>query len=113
MTVTEYGYTSDQILELSKAGLEQVLDTLAATSNDPVMRVAALGTRDAQAGRTEVTAMEAPVASPSLAGERRQAGPAQRFAYLVGGTLVLIGLAHLSPGWRSAAPGRARSRPTS
>jgi hypothetical protein len=29
MTVTDYGYTSDQILELSKAGLEQVLDTLA------------------------------------------------------------------------------------
>jgi uncharacterized protein YndB with AHSA1/START domain len=29
MTVTEYGYPSDQILELSKAGLEQVLDKLA------------------------------------------------------------------------------------
>ena len=29
MTVTEYGYASDQILELSKAGLEQVLDKLA------------------------------------------------------------------------------------
>ena len=29
LTVTEYGYTSDQILELSKAGLEQVLDKLA------------------------------------------------------------------------------------
>jgi hypothetical protein len=47
--------------------------------------------------------MEAPVASPSLAGrmgaslagEWRQAGPAQRFAYLVAGTLVLVGLAHL------------------
>jgi hypothetical protein len=26
LTVTEYGYVSDQILELSKAGLEQVLD---------------------------------------------------------------------------------------
>lgn len=31
MTVTEYGYASDQILELSKAGLEQVLDKLAAS----------------------------------------------------------------------------------
>jgi uncharacterized protein YndB with AHSA1/START domain len=29
MTVTEYGYASDQILELSKAGLEQVLDKMA------------------------------------------------------------------------------------
>ena len=29
LTITEYGYTSDQILELSKAGLEQVLDKLA------------------------------------------------------------------------------------
>lgn len=29
LTVTEYGYPSDQILELSKAGLEQVLDKLA------------------------------------------------------------------------------------
>lgn len=29
LTVTEYGYVSDQILELSKAGLEQVLDKLA------------------------------------------------------------------------------------
>ena len=28
LTVTEYGYGSDQILELSKAGLEQVLDKL-------------------------------------------------------------------------------------
>jgi hypothetical protein len=52
MTVTEYGYTFDQILELSKAGLEQVLDKLAVTSNNPAMHVAALGTRDAQAGRT-------------------------------------------------------------
>jgi hypothetical protein len=26
LTVTEYGYPSDQLLELSKAGLEQVLD---------------------------------------------------------------------------------------
>jgi hypothetical protein len=32
----------------------------------------------------------------SLAGEWRQAGPAQRFASLVGGTLILVGLAHLS-----------------
>ena len=48
--------------------------------------------------------MEASVASPSLvgrmgaslAGEWRQAGPAQRFAYLVGGTLILVGLAHLA-----------------
>jgi hypothetical protein len=29
MTVTEYGYTSDQALELSKSGLEQCLDKLA------------------------------------------------------------------------------------
>jgi uncharacterized protein YndB with AHSA1/START domain len=29
MTVTEYGYSSDHTLELSKAGLEQVLDKLA------------------------------------------------------------------------------------
>jgi hypothetical protein len=32
----------------------------------------------------------------SLAGEWRQAGPAQRFAYLVGGALILVGLAHLA-----------------
>src|SRR5512132_2430668 len=32
----------------------------------------------------------------SLAGAWRQAGPAQRFASLVGGTLILVGLAHLS-----------------
>ncbi len=30
MTVMEYGYTSDQILEMSKAGLEQCLDKMAA-----------------------------------------------------------------------------------
>jgi uncharacterized protein YndB with AHSA1/START domain len=30
MTVTEYGYTSDQIYELSKMGLEQCLDKMAA-----------------------------------------------------------------------------------
>jgi uncharacterized protein YndB with AHSA1/START domain len=30
MTVTEYGYTSDQMLEMSKAGLEQCLDKMAA-----------------------------------------------------------------------------------
>ncbi len=30
MTVTEYGYASDQHYELSKAGLEQVLDKMAA-----------------------------------------------------------------------------------
>lgn len=30
MTVTEYGYTSDRHFELSKAGLEQVLDKMAA-----------------------------------------------------------------------------------
>jgi uncharacterized protein YndB with AHSA1/START domain len=30
MTVTEYGYTSDQWYELSKAGLEQCLDKMAA-----------------------------------------------------------------------------------
>jgi hypothetical protein len=48
--------------------------------------------------------MEASVASPSLAGRMgaslagawRQARPAQRFAYLVGGTLILVGLAHLA-----------------
>jgi hypothetical protein len=48
--------------------------------------------------------MAASVASPSLpgrmgaslAGAWRQAGPAQRFAYLVGGTLILVGLAHLA-----------------
>lgn len=28
MTVTEYGYTSDEVLELSKAGLEQCLDKM-------------------------------------------------------------------------------------
>jgi uncharacterized protein YndB with AHSA1/START domain len=31
MTVTEYGYPSEQMLELSKAGLEQVLDKMADT----------------------------------------------------------------------------------
>lgn len=30
MTVTEYGYTSDQMLEMSKAGLEECLDKMAA-----------------------------------------------------------------------------------
>jgi len=48
--------------------------------------------------------MEAQLASPSLpgrlraslAGEWRQAGPAQRFAYLAGGALVLAGLARLA-----------------
>lgn len=30
MAVTEYGYTSDQIVEISKAGLEQCLDKMAA-----------------------------------------------------------------------------------
>ncbi len=48
--------------------------------------------------------MEAQLASPSLpgrmraslAGAWRQAGPAQRFASLVGGTLILVGLAHLT-----------------
>ena len=30
MTVTEYGYTSDQWFDLSKAGLEQCLDKMAA-----------------------------------------------------------------------------------
>ncbi len=29
MTVTEYGYTSDQIFDISKAGLEQCLDKMA------------------------------------------------------------------------------------
>jgi hypothetical protein len=32
----------------------------------------------------------------SLLGEWRQARPAQRLAYLVGGTLILVGLAHLA-----------------
>jgi len=48
--------------------------------------------------------MEAQLASPSLPGRMRpsltgawrQAGPAQRFASLVGGALVLVGLAHLA-----------------
>jgi uncharacterized protein YndB with AHSA1/START domain len=31
MTVTEFGYTSDQIFDLSKAGLEQCLDKMAAS----------------------------------------------------------------------------------
>jgi uncharacterized protein YndB with AHSA1/START domain len=31
MTVTEYGYTSDQVFDLSKAGLEQCLDKMAAS----------------------------------------------------------------------------------
>jgi hypothetical protein len=47
--------------------------------------------------------VEAPVVSPSLParmrasllGEWRQARPAQRLGYLVGGTLILVGLAHL------------------
>jgi uncharacterized protein YndB with AHSA1/START domain len=30
MTVTEYGYTSDQMVDLSRAGLEQCLDKMAA-----------------------------------------------------------------------------------
>jgi uncharacterized protein YndB with AHSA1/START domain len=34
MTVTEHGYTSDQALEISKAGLEQTLDKMAATFID-------------------------------------------------------------------------------
>jgi hypothetical protein len=48
--------------------------------------------------------MEAPMVSPSLsgrmraslAGEWRQARPAQRLAYLVGATLILVGLGHLT-----------------
>ncbi len=31
MSVTEYGYTSDQVVDLSKAGLEQCLDKMAAS----------------------------------------------------------------------------------
>jgi uncharacterized protein YndB with AHSA1/START domain len=31
MTVTEYGYTSDQVVEISKAGLEECLDKMAAS----------------------------------------------------------------------------------
>lgn len=34
MTVTEYGYTSAQAIEISKAGLEQALDKMAATFAD-------------------------------------------------------------------------------
>jgi uncharacterized protein YndB with AHSA1/START domain len=34
MTVTEYGYASQQILELSKAGLEQCLDKMAESLKD-------------------------------------------------------------------------------
>jgi hypothetical protein len=34
-TVAEYGSVSDQLLELSKAGLEQVLDKLAASLQEP------------------------------------------------------------------------------
>jgi uncharacterized protein YndB with AHSA1/START domain len=34
MTVTEHGYASDQALEMSKAGLEQTLDKMAATFTD-------------------------------------------------------------------------------
>jgi len=49
-------------------------------------------------------AVEAPVVSASLAGrmraalagEWRQAGPAQRFAFLVGAALIVAGLAHLA-----------------
>jgi hypothetical protein len=32
----------------------------------------------------------------SLAGEWRRAGPAQRFAYVAGGALIVAGLAHLA-----------------
>ena len=54
--------------------------------------------------RTEVITVEAAVVSTSLpgrmrtslAGEWRQAGSAQRFAYLAGGALILAGLAHLA-----------------
>jgi hypothetical protein len=35
LTVTEDGYVSDQILELSKAGLEQALDKLATSLQQP------------------------------------------------------------------------------
>jgi hypothetical protein len=35
LTVTEYGSVSDQLLELSKAGLEQVLDKLATSLQQP------------------------------------------------------------------------------
>jgi hypothetical protein len=31
LTVTEYGYTSDQIVEVSRAGMEQCLDKMAAS----------------------------------------------------------------------------------
>jgi hypothetical protein len=31
MSVTEYGYTSDQIVDLARAGLEQCLDKMVAT----------------------------------------------------------------------------------
>jgi uncharacterized protein YndB with AHSA1/START domain len=35
LTVAEYGYTSDQIFDLSKAGLEQCLDKMAASFRKP------------------------------------------------------------------------------
>src|SRR5262245_19626023 len=54
-------------------------------------------------GRTGVMAMEAELVSASvprrmrasLAGQWRQAGPAQRFACLAGAALILAGVAHL------------------
>jgi hypothetical protein len=66
-----------------------------------------------------------PAGCASLAGEWRQARPAQRFAYLVGGALMLAGVAYLAawlvvggrnpraghPGSRALAPGRPGARP--
>lgn len=34
LTVTEYGYTSDQVLDMSKSGLEECLDKMAASFAD-------------------------------------------------------------------------------
>jgi hypothetical protein len=44
MTVTEYSYTSDQVFDLSKAGLKQVLDKMgAAQGADEIRRLRGSG----------------------------------------------------------------------
>jgi hypothetical protein len=44
-------------------------------------------------------------------GDWHRARPVQRFGYLIGGALILVGLAHLADprrwSWRSASPGGA------